>query len=101
MTQVVKSQIIPLNVALAVTYGEVCVVWCVFPAAGSSETRRLCGALDRPAGCVCFDLLANPGPPQMGGAAAQLSGNRMISGSSCSDAKHLSIICFSLQLFLR
>lgn len=48
----------------------------VFPAAGGPG-----GALDVPARCVCFNLLANPGPPQMGGAAAQLRGNRVISQS--------------------
>lgn len=53
------------------------------PAAEAPAASRLRAALDVPAGCVCFNLLANPGPPQTGGVAAQLTGNshKMISQS--------------------
>lgn len=61
------------------------VVCCVFPAAASSAASGLGGALDRPAGRVRFNLLANPGPPQMGGAAAQPTGRGMIAGWLYSD----------------
>ncbi|KAF3692453.1 Gamma-aminobutyric acid type B receptor subunit 2 [Channa argus] len=38
----------------------------------NKDTGHICAARRAPVGCVCFNLLANTGPPQTGGHTAQL-----------------------------
>ena len=76
MSQVVKTQNCPS--ALTVLrpdrlLSSLCLP--VFPAAESMAATRPRPALDSAAGCIRFNLLADSGPPQTGGAAASLRGN--------------------------
>lgn len=49
-------------------------LWLTAAAAAAAAASRLCGALDAPARRVCSLQLADPGPSQMGGAAASRRG---------------------------